>query len=65
MFTVCVQRRDRRQLCGLGKIRHREFAMASSEMSEAEFTKVLQTVFGHLAENTVDGSIHDVCMELL
>ena len=29
---------DRRPCCGLGKIQHREFAMASGEMSPAEFT---------------------------
>ena len=32
-------------VCGLGRIRHREFAMASGEMSEAEFTAFLRTVF--------------------
>src|SRR6195256_4550725 len=34
---------------GLGSIQHREFAMASGEMSQAEFTAFLQSVFGHLA----------------
>jgi DNA modification methylase len=32
-------------------------------MSEAEFTSFLRTVFVHLAENTIDGSIHDICMD--
>jgi DNA modification methylase len=50
-------------ICGLGRIRHREFAMGSGEMSEAEFTAFLQTVFDRLAENTIDGSIHDICMD--
>jgi len=36
---------------------HREFAMGSREMSEAEFTSFLQTIFGRLAEHTIDGSI--------
>jgi DNA modification methylase len=49
--------------CGLGRIRHREFAMGCGEMNEAEFTAFLQTVFGHLAENTIDGSIHQICMD--
>ena len=31
---------------GLGKVRHREFAMASGEMSEAEFTAFLSTFLG-------------------
>jgi DNA modification methylase len=30
-------------VCGLGSVRHREFAMGSGEMSEAEFTAFLQT----------------------
>jgi hypothetical protein len=40
---------------GLGRIRHREFAMASGEMSEAEFTKFLEGVFGCLVDHSVDG----------
>jgi DNA modification methylase len=50
-------------VCGLGRIRHREFAMGSGEMSEVEFTTFLQTVFDRLAENTIDGSIHQICMD--
>ena len=50
-------------VCGLGRIRHRDFAMGCGEMSEAEFTSFLQAVFVRLAENTVDGSIHQVCMD--
>jgi DNA modification methylase len=48
---------------GLGKARHAEFAMASGEMSEAEFTRFLTTVFRHLAAASVDGSIHFVCID--
>ena len=48
---------------GLGAVQHREFAMASGEMSPAEFTAFLQTVFGHLAAYSVDGSIHFQCMD--
>ena len=50
-------------VCGLGRVRHREFAMGSGEMSEAEFTAFLEAVFGFLARNTVDGSIHQICMD--
>jgi DNA modification methylase len=50
-------------VCGLGRIRHRDFAMGCGEMSEVEFTTFLQTVFDRLAENTVDGSIHQICMD--
>ena len=48
---------------GLGRIRHREFAMASGEMSEDEFTSFLKSVFLHLVSYSVDGSIHFVCMD--
>ena len=50
-------------VCGLGRVHHREFAMASGEMSEAEFTAFLEGAFSLLAANTVDGSIHDICMD--
>jgi DNA modification methylase len=50
-------------VCGLGRIRHRDFAMGSGEMSEAEFTTFLQSVFDRLVENTVDGSIHQICID--
>ena len=50
-------------VCGLGRIRHREFVMGSGEMSEAEFTDFLQTIFARLVENTVDGAIHQICMD--
>ena len=52
-----------RNVCGLGRIRHRDFAMGCGEMNEPEFTTFLQTVFERLAENTVDGSIHQICMD--
>ncbi len=48
---------------GLGKIKHAEFAMASGEMSEAEFTAFLKTVFGHLVAHSIDGAIHFVCID--
>ena len=50
-------------VCGLGHIRHREFAMASGEMTDAEFTGFLKTNFERLAANTADGSIHMICMD--
>jgi DNA modification methylase len=50
-------------VCGLGRIRHREFAMGCGEMGEAEFTAFLKAVFALLAENTVEGSIHQICMD--
>ena len=50
-------------VCGLGRIHHDEFAMASGEMSQAQFTEFLEQVFHQLANNSLDGSIHDVCMD--
>jgi DNA modification methylase len=47
---------------GLGRIRHRDFAMASGEMSSSEFTEFLNVVFRNLVASSVDGSIHFVCM---
>ncbi|MBN4046531.1 ParB N-terminal domain-containing protein [bacterium AH-315-P15] len=48
---------------GLGKHAHDEFAMASGEMSEAQFTQFLEAVFQNLAHSSVDGSIQFVCMD--
>ena len=50
-------------ICGLGKVKHDEFVMASGEMSEAEFTAFLTTVSRNLASFSDDGSIHFVCMD--
>ena len=50
-------------VCGPGEVQHREFAMASGEMSEQAFTDFLTTVLGHLARHSVDGAIHFVCMD--
>ena len=48
---------------GLGKMKHREFAMASGEMSRIEFTRFLKTTFAHLAAFSTNGSIHFVFMD--
>ena len=48
---------------GLGKNQHREFAMASGEMSPSEFTKFLRTAFEQLCAASADGSIHLICMD--
>jgi DNA modification methylase len=50
-------------VCGLGRIRHRDFAMACGEMSEEAFTGFLTTVFRNLAAHSFDGSIHQICMD--
>lgn len=48
---------------GLGAVKHREFAFASGEMSEAEFTAFLERVFANLVQSSIDGAIHFVCMD--
>ena len=50
-------------VCGLGRVKHAEFAMASGEMTEDQFTCFLETVFGHLAQHSADGAIHFVCID--
>jgi len=48
---------------GSGKVKHREFAMASGEMTKAEFIAFLKTAFENLAASSLDGSIHFICMD--
>ena len=48
---------------GLGRIHHREFAMASGEMSEAQFTSFLTIVCGLMVRNSNAGAIHFVCID--
>jgi DNA modification methylase len=42
---------------------HREFAMASAEMSEAEFRSFLANTLGAAARFSRDGAVHFVCMD--
>lgn len=46
-----------------GKIKHSEFAMASGEMTPAEFNQFLTRIFRHLAANSSNGSLHFVCID--
>src|SRR5208282_2027310 len=48
---------------GKRSIRHREFAMASGEMSEAEFTAFLTGSQGVICEHTVQGALLYICMD--
>jgi hypothetical protein len=48
---------------GLGKIKHRDFAMASGELSSAQFQAFLRTALGHAANHSIDGAIHYICMD--
>lgn len=48
---------------GLGAVKHREFAFASGEMSEAEFTSFLAETLGNAAGVMREGAIAFVCMD--
>ena len=48
---------------GLGKVKHKEFAMASGEMSRVEFTSFLGRACSQLRMFTVDGAISYVFMD--
>lgn len=50
-------------VCGLGSVKHREFAFASGEMSEDEFTSFLGTTLGNASGLMRDGAIAYVCMD--
>jgi DNA modification methylase len=48
---------------GRGKIKHRDFAAGSGEMSPEQFTAFLKDSLGLAATHSKDGSIHYVCMD--
>ncbi|WP_020182128.1 DNA methyltransferase [Methylotenera sp. 1P/1] len=48
---------------GNGRIKHREFAMASGEMTPAEFTQFLRTCFALLVLHSSNGSVHALFMD--
>jgi DNA modification methylase len=48
---------------GLGTIRHKNFQMASGEMTETEFTDFLAQVLQWCAFHSVDGSLHYAFMD--
>jgi DNA modification methylase len=50
-------------VCGLGKVSHDEFAMASGEMSKAEFAAFLADFIGKMLPHLKDGAVLDVCMD--
>lgn len=45
-------------VCGNGRAKHPEFAMASGEMSEAEFLQFLKKSFQNMRDYSKDGSLH-------
>jgi DNA modification methylase len=48
---------------GLGTVKHADFAMASGELTSAEFEGFLKTALDHAANRSVDGAIHYVCID--
>ena len=58
-FNVAIQG----HVSGNGAKKHREFAMASGEMSEGEFTKFLTQTFEVLSANLVPGAISYCAMD--
>ena len=50
-------------VCGLGSVKHREFAFASGEMSQGQFTTFLAETLGNIARVMHDGAIAYVCMD--
>lgn len=58
-YNVAIQG----HVSGNGKVRHREFAHASGEMNTAEFTRFLTRCFKLLADYSIDGSIHFICID--
>jgi DNA modification methylase len=50
-------------VCGSGKIHHKEFKMASGEMTPSEFTAFLNKVFSHTHAYSQNGAIHYYSMD--
>ena len=50
-------------VCGLGRVKHRDFAFASGEMSREAFIRFLTETLGHAAAAMRDGGIAFVCMD--
>jgi DNA modification methylase len=50
-------------VCGLGKVTHSEFAMASGEMSKAEFISFLSSFLTVMLPHLKEGAVLDLCMD--
>lgn len=48
---------------GLGEIQHKNFRMASGEMSESEFTDFLARAFTLMGSHSIRGSLHFACTD--
>lgn len=50
-------------VCGKGRVKHREFALASGEMSAEAFTEFLAGAFALAAAQSREGAVWFVCMD--
>jgi DNA modification methylase len=50
-------------VCGLGRVRHVDFKMASGEMSPEAFAAFLAAIFAQLCAHSVNGAIHHVFID--
>jgi DNA modification methylase len=48
---------------GLGKVKHQEFAQASGEMTQVEFTAFLTGYLAAMLPHVRDGGVVDICMD--
>lgn len=48
-------------ISGLGRVKHREFSMASGEMSRREYTDFLRRTFDLMVTHSEPGAIHFIC----
>jgi DNA modification methylase len=51
------------KVVGRGRTKHRDFAMASAEMSPADFTNFLVEGLTPAAEYSADGALHYICID--
>src|SRR5438445_7495458 len=52
-----------RDIVGRGRVKHTEFAMASGELSRADFVAFLKSTLAAAAAVSRDGAVHFVCMD--
>lgn len=50
-------------VCGLGSVKHREFAFASGEMNRVQFVSFLTATLGNMSSVMRDGAIAYICMD--
>jgi hypothetical protein len=52
-----------RDIVGRGRVKHTEFAMASGELSRADFVQFLERTLAAATAVSRDGAVHFVCMD--